>query len=93
MTTNSVTLELPETLYHQLETLAQQKDLSPVCLIELWLEIDQQQPSFQQKWTDLRTLIQTQGGLNVGETKEEIIEKLRQTRQEIFEEDYAHLYR
>ena len=42
---------------------------------------------------ELREQIKRDGGLNVGSTKEEIVERLRQTRREIFLTEYAHLYR
>ena len=45
---------------------------------------------------DLTTLgeqIRQDGGLQVGATREEVVERLRQTRREIFEAEYAHLYR
>lgn len=40
----------------------------------------------------LQDAIAEAGGLGLGETKEEIIENLRKIRQEIFEQEYAHLY-
>jgi hypothetical protein len=42
--------------------------------------------------TALREQIRQEGGLSVGLTKEELVERLRQTRTEIFEAEYAHLY-
>ena len=41
----------------------------------------------------LQQLIAETGGEMVGLTKDEIVERMRQTRQEIFEAEYAHLYR
>jgi hypothetical protein len=43
--------------------------------------------------TSLREQIRQDGGLQVGTTKEEVVERLRQTRRDIFETQYAHLYR
>ena len=43
--------------------------------------------------TPLQQAIAEADGLGLGETKEEIIENLRKIRQEIFEQEYAHLYR
>lgn len=40
----------------------------------------------------LRQRIAETGGIMTGLTKEEIVEQLRRTRQEIFEAEYAHLY-
>jgi hypothetical protein len=42
--------------------------------------------------TALREEIRQAGGLKVGTTKDEVVERLRQTRREIFEAEYAHLY-
>jgi hypothetical protein len=39
----------------------------------------------------LRDQIKAEGGLTVGATKEQVVENLRQTRQEIFATEYAHL--
>jgi hypothetical protein len=48
---------------------------------------------WQQKWEALCQQVHRDGGLQVGDTTEEIVEKMRQTRHEIFEAEYAHLYR
>ena len=52
-----------------------------------------QRQSWLRELHELQELIREQGGLRIGTTKEEVIEKLRQTRREIFEAEYAHLYR
>ncbi len=36
--------------------------------------------------------VRATGGFGLGETKEEMMRNLRKIRQEIFEEEYAHLY-
>lgn len=41
----------------------------------------------------LQQLIAETGGVMVGLTKDEIVDRMRQTRLEIFEAEYAHLYR
>jgi hypothetical protein len=50
----------------------------------------------QQVWrlnlVALREQIRQDGGLQLGQTKEEALTRLRQTRYEIFEAEYAHLY-
>lgn len=47
-------------------------------------------------WTahmqQLQRQIAETGGIMVGLTKEDVVNRLRQTRQEIFEAEYAHLY-
>lgn len=48
-------------------------------------------------WRDGLALLQKQvadsGGLGFGDDPEAIVEQMRRTRQEIFEAEYAHLYR
>jgi len=64
--------------------------------IEDKLERLERQQAYRRELEKLRQGIREAGGLKalgLGETKEEIIESLRRTRQEIFEEEYAHLYR
>jgi len=64
--------------------------------IEEKLERLERQQAYRRELEKLRQGIREAGGLKalgLGETKEEIIESLRRTRQEIFEEEYAHLYR
>jgi Arc/MetJ-type ribon-helix-helix transcriptional regulator len=64
--------------------------------IEDKLKEMKQQASYRRELQKLRQGIQESGGLKamgLGETKEEIIASLRQARQQIFDEEYAHLYR
>ncbi|MCA9924901.1 MAG: type II toxin-antitoxin system Phd/YefM family antitoxin [Anaerolineales bacterium] len=49
--------------------------------------------SWEEGWRQLRKQVSKSGGIMVGLTKDEIVSRLRQTRQEIFEAEYAHLYR
>ncbi len=44
-------------------------------------------------WQKLHTQIAQTGGFMTGLSKDEIVTQLKQTRQEIFEAEYAHLYR
>jgi hypothetical protein len=48
---------------------------------------------WQRNLEDLRREIREAGGLELPGSKEEIIERLRETRREIYEAEYAHLYR
>lgn len=88
-----VTIQVPVRLHEKLQTLADMEHTDPVGVIEkLVASVDQ-----QRRWLrDLSTLqqqVQADGGLGADKTKDEIIAQLRQTRQEIFETEYAHLYR
>lgn len=49
--------------------------------------------AWQAGWTTLRQQIDQSGGVMRGLSKAEIVTRLRETRQELFEAEYAHLYR
>jgi len=49
--------------------------------------------SWREELAALQASIAAHGGLNVGETTEEIVEHMRRTRQEVWDAEYAHLYR
>lgn len=93
MNTEVVTLQLPASLYEKLQTLATEEHTDPVGVIAQLITNAYQQRGWLQELTTLRQQIQQQGGLQLGSTKEEVVAQLRQTRQEIFETEYAHLYR
>jgi hypothetical protein len=46
----------------------------------------------QRDFRQLQQQIRASGGFGLGETKEEVITNLRKVRQQIFYEEYAHLY-
>lgn len=48
---------------------------------------------WERNLAELQQEVRESGGLELGETKEEVIERLRETRRQIFETEYAHLYR
>jgi hypothetical protein len=48
---------------------------------------------WQSNLADLRSEIREAGGLKLRGSKEDVIERLRETRRQIFEAEYAHLYR
>jgi hypothetical protein len=88
-----VTLELPASLYDKLQELAAEDQTDPVSVITHLVIIAHQHRAWLRDLAALREQIVRDGGLQVGATKEEVIERLRQTRREIFEAEYAHLYR
>lgn len=49
--------------------------------------------SWREELATLQASIAAHGGLNVGETTEEIVEHMRRTRKEVWDDEYAHLYR
>jgi predicted transcriptional regulator len=93
MNSETVSIQLPTSLFGQLQELAEQNQSNPVEVITQLVNTAYQRRAWLQELAALRQLIQQEGGLQVGLTKEEVIQRLRQTRQEIFEAEYAHLYR
>lgn len=89
----TVTLELPAELYADLQALATEDQVDVVEMLTRWARLAHQRHTWIQGWDDLRELVRQEGGLQVGATKEEVVEQMRKTRHEIFEAEYAHLYR
>ena len=88
-----VTIELPRQLYTDLESLAADDQTDPIDMIARLVALARERQSWRRDLAKLREQIQQDGGLHVGATKEEVVERLRQTRRQIFEAEYAHLYR
>ena len=61
-------------------------------LIEQLIGNTYQRKSWLNDLAMLRQQIKKDGGLELGNTKEEMINNLHKTRQEIFEADYENLY-
>ena len=93
MATKKVTLELPVSVYEQLQELAAVEQKDPSEVITELVDVAHQRQSWLRELEELRDLIREQGGLQISTNKEEMLEQLRQTRREIFEAEYAHLYR
>ncbi len=91
MEPEATTLQLPSQLYHKLQQLAAMEQTDPVEVIARLIEIAFQKQGWLQDLSALREQIRQEGGLSAGLTKEELVERLRQTRTEIFEAEYAHL--
>ena len=89
----TTTIQLPADLYGEIEAIAIEEQSNPSEMLSDLLTKAVQQYLWRKGWRDLSALIQRDGGLNVGSTTEEIVEHMRKTRQEIFEVEYAHLYR
>lgn len=89
----TVTVELPPELYADLEALASEDQINPVEMIARLLTIAHDRRRWRRELTALREQIARDGGLQVGTTRDEVVERLRQTRHAIFETEYAHLYR
>lgn len=97
MSSREIVWKIPEGLYGEL--IWAQKELAYPNLIALVSQAvqrylaDIKHDSWIREFHQLQRLVRTSGGFGLGETKEEVMNKLREQRQQIFEEDYAHLYR
>lgn len=88
--------KVPESLYQEL--IKAQRDLAfqnPVDLISQAVqrylaEIEHQ--TWEQEFRDLQKQVRAAGGFQLGDTKEEVITRLREQRRQLFETEYAHLY-
>ncbi len=93
MSTETVTLQLPISLYADLADLASEAHQDPVAIIAEWVEEVRQRRLWQQGWADLRAEVQKDGGFSPEAPSEEFVTLTRRSREEIFEAEYAHLYR
>ena len=97
MSSREIVWEIPEGLYGEL--MWAQKELAYPNMIELVSQAVQRylaeikHDAWLSEFYQLQKLVRASGGFNLGETKEEVINKLREQRRQLFEEDYAHLYR
>ena len=88
-----VTVQLPAGLHDELQALAADEQTDLVEVIRRLVTAASQRRGWLRDLEALREQIRQDGGLRVGATREEVIARLRQTRREIFETEYAHLYR
>jgi hypothetical protein len=93
MDSSLVTIQLPASLHDELLALAADEQTDLVELITRLVSTATQRRDWLRDLKALREQIRQDGGLQVGITKEEVVEQLRRTRREIFEAEYAHLYR
>jgi len=97
MSSREIVWEIPERLYGEL--MWAQKELAYPNLIALVSQAVQRylaeikHETWLREFRQLQQQVRATGGFGLGETKEEVINKLREQRRQIFEEDYAHLYR
>jgi predicted transcriptional regulator len=88
-----ITVELPANLAQKLHILAAEEQTEPAEIITRLIDIEYQRRNWQRDLNALRAQIVADGGLPIGTSKEEIVKQLRQNRKEIFDAEYAHLYR
>jgi|WetSurMetagenome_2_1015567.scaffolds.fasta_scaffold538731_2 hypothetical protein len=87
MNGTTVTLQLPAGLYTELQALAQEEHTEPVAFLTELITTARERRACVNDLAALRKQIAQDGGLKIGNTKEEVVERLRQTRREIFEAD------
>ncbi len=96
MSSREIVWEVPEGLYREL--VQAQQELAYPDLIAFVSQAVQRylaEIKYESWWQDFRQLqqrVRASGGFRLGETKEEVIARLREQRREIFDADYAHLY-
>jgi len=88
-----VTVQLPASLHDELQALAEDEQTDLIEVIRRLVAMAGQRQGWLRDLAALREQIRQDGGLQVGTTKEEVVARLRQTRREIFEAEYARLYR
>jgi hypothetical protein len=85
---------LPTDIYQEIASAKERRETRSVAgFIREAVEEKVARMRWQRNLEDLRHEIREAGGLELQGGKEEIIERLRETRREIFETEYAHLYR
>lgn len=82
----------PASVYQTLGVEALKQEIVAEVLAELTARRETPR-SWREELAALQASIAAHGGLNVGETTEEIVEHMRRTRQEVWDAEYAHLYR
>jgi hypothetical protein len=96
MSSTAIVWEVPDSLYQEL--LAAQQELAFPQLGDLIAQAVQrylaetQRQAWQQEFREFQKQVRMRGGLQLGATKEEVIETLRAQRRQRFEAEYAHLY-
>ena len=93
MGNKTVTLNLPADLYARLQQLASESDTALADLIARLVETAFNRRDWLRDLDELRAQINRDDNRETEIPQEEFIEQLRKARREIFEAEYAHLYR
>ena len=93
MGNRTVPLNLPADLYARLQQLASESDTAPADLIARLVEDAFNRRDWLRDLDELRAQINSDDNRETETNQEEFIEQLRKARREIFEAEYAHLYR
>lgn len=96
MASHEIVLQVSEELYEEL--LKAQREMNYLSLPVLVAQAVQRRlaeirrETWQEEFRDLQRDIRSTGGSGLGETKEEVIARLREIRLQLFEQDYARMY-
>ncbi len=95
VTTNAaqITIHLPQQVYDELLSLKSASLTTPVEIIAELVKEARQHRDWLKELAQLRAQIRQDGGLRIGINEDDVIAALRQTRETVFNEEYAHLYR
>jgi len=93
MSATTIPVQLSADVYTKLAQLAAEEQVDPAAVVSRLIDTATQQRAWLRSLSALREQIELDGGLYVGASREEVVERMRQTRQEIFDAEYAHLYR
>jgi len=92
--TTRVTLALPKEIYQEIAAAKERHETDSVAgFIREAVEEKVNRMRWQRNLAALRSEIEQAGGLRLQGSKEEILERLREARRQIFATEYAHLYR
>lgn len=91
--TSQVTIRLPKQVYDDLLSLQSASLPTPVEIITELVREARQHHDWLEDLAQLRVQIRQDGGLQIGTNEDDVIETLRRTRETVFSEEYAHLYR
>ena len=93
MSESTVNLELPQEIFQALSELAGESHLAPGDLIAHWLFQERKRRRWLQEWKALQKQVIEEGGFQDNVSADAIVAQTRKTRQEIWDAEYAHLYR
>ena len=93
METKRITLTLPISMYEEVLGAKEEETRSVADFVRAAVVEKLARMHWQRNLEGLRREIREAGGLKLRGSKEEVIERLRETRREILETEYAHLYR
>jgi len=89
-----ITLVLPTDIYQEVEAAKERQETRSIAEFVREAVVEKViRMRWQHNLAELRSEIRNAGGPRLRGSKEETIERLRETRRQIFETEYAHLYR